>query len=844
MTLMQMSLSGAVLILAVIVLRSLALHRLPKGTFPALWALAAARLLLPFSLPSPLSVYTLAESLPVQRAAVSGTAGGAAYAPVTSSPALSFPSVPTASGRALDIPLWTALWLTGAAACALYFLVSYLRCRREFRTALPVEGEWVERWLAGHRLRRTIKLRQWDRIEAPLTYGLFRPIILFPRNTDWTNCKQLAYALEHEFVHIQRFDAAFKLVLTAAACVHWFNPLAWVMLALAGRDLELRCDETVVRRFGLSAGSDYALALIAMEERKSGLGPFASAFSKNAIEERIRAIMKLKKTSLAALAAAVVLVCCVATAFATSAAEKGPYPQVKEGTFTKEELDRLSGLWFRGYRDMTVADYQEKLWAERDTLEDMELIERYGQAGIVGGVYEDYFRFVYEPLTAEGWRTRTFSDMAEARMPDGQTMFLEYTYTLHILDPDRLTVGAYEQAHAAVKEGVTTLLEPGVQEADFTALSRSLSTSGLEVSVEGGVPYGYEDPDRELHAQSSNETSAQWDRLLAPYTAFGLTYTFDDPDLDGNGLTMWFEGREVQGIYDEQEHIWITEHTGTSAYGEDAVELYAVYRDGKLSGLRAATDEEQAAWDETRQANSDARLAGLDGQEEREFPRATLEDYDALMNLWTLNLDEERPLDPGVLYLSHRKPDCRDLPLEVFNQKLLDWANENPDAWNRISCDVIWNDYDKELVSNVRTFASITCALSGTENGQMIRALHTGEPEQDPSFAASLPERTVEENSGIITAWCDLYYDISYHIPDKSALTAAERDACVGGMMNAISAFWRDTDMEDLLGMSEADVVSHFNEWAQACSTDKIQFNPITEDDIHFETLDERGVNN
>ena len=76
----------------------------------------------------------------------------------------------------------------------------------------------------------------------------------------------------------------------------------------------------------------------------------------------------------AALAAAVVLVCCVATAFATSAAEKGPYPQVEEGTFTVEELDRLAGLWFQGCRDMTVADYQEKLWAERDTPEDMELI--------------------------------------------------------------------------------------------------------------------------------------------------------------------------------------------------------------------------------------------------------------------------------------------------------------------------------------------------------------------------------------------------------------------------------------------------------------------------------------
>ena len=186
--------------------------------------------------------------------------------------------------------------------------------------------------------------------------------------------------------------------------------------------------------------------------------------------------MKLKKTSLAALAAAVVLVCCVATAFATSAAEKGPYPQAEEGMFTVEELDRLAGLWFQGCRDMAVADYQEKLWAERDTPEDMELIERYGQAGIVGGVYQDYFQFVYEPLTAEGWRTRQFSDMVGTQTADGRTVFLEYTYTLRILDPAGLTVRAYEQAHAAVEEGVKALLGRDVGEEEFAALSRSLST--------------------------------------------------------------------------------------------------------------------------------------------------------------------------------------------------------------------------------------------------------------------------------------------------------------------------------------------------------------------------------
>ena len=94
------------------------------------------------------------------------------------------------------------------------------------------------------------------------------------------------------------------------------------MYALGNRDLELSCDETVVRRLGLGKKSAYALTLIGMEETKSGLPPLASGFSRNAIEERITAIMKMKKTSIAAVVLAAVLVCGLSVGFATSAAEK------------------------------------------------------------------------------------------------------------------------------------------------------------------------------------------------------------------------------------------------------------------------------------------------------------------------------------------------------------------------------------------------------------------------------------------------------------------------------------------------------------------------------------------
>lgn len=126
--------------------------------------------------------------------------------------------------------------------------------------------------------------------------------------------------LEHEYVHIRRFDAVTKLAVIAALSLHWFNPFVWVLYFLFNRDIELSCDEAVVRRFGEHMKSAYAMTLIHMEEKKSGLSPLCNNFSKNAIEERIRSIMKIRKVSFVTSILAAALVIGIASAFATSAA--------------------------------------------------------------------------------------------------------------------------------------------------------------------------------------------------------------------------------------------------------------------------------------------------------------------------------------------------------------------------------------------------------------------------------------------------------------------------------------------------------------------------------------------
>lgn len=314
MNLLQMSISSAVMIAAVIVIRTLLINRLPKKTFLALWGVVLVRLLVPFSWPSPLSLYSILNHL-----GEAGTIGGTAAINIL--PVFSAPNNVTAAAATppAGFSPWIWIWGIGMALCVLYFVVAYARCRREFRNSWPLENEFTISWLSAHECRRPIAIRETSGISAPLTYGIFRPVILMPVKTDWTDRRTLQYVLTHEYVHIRRFDGAVKLLLTAALCVHWFNPLVWAMYLLANRDIELSCDETVIRTFGESIKSAYALVLIGMEETKSGIFPLCNNFSKNAIEERITAIMKIKKTSLAAIIVAALLIGMAAAVFATSA---------------------------------------------------------------------------------------------------------------------------------------------------------------------------------------------------------------------------------------------------------------------------------------------------------------------------------------------------------------------------------------------------------------------------------------------------------------------------------------------------------------------------------------------
>lgn len=377
MSLLQMSFLGTVIILLIVVLRAVLINRLPKKTFLILWWIALIRLLVPFSIKSVTSIYSLLQSIysdinPVR------TAQTTTFLPIHGN----MPEIANGLSEAMvqrteSISILSVIWLAGLLLCFGFFAVSYIKCYQEFRFSLPVENDILEAWKEKHPLKRSLSIRQTETIAAPLSYGVIRPVILMPKNTEWKNIYQLRYVLEHEYVHIRRLDMLTKLIMIAAVCIHWFNPLVWVMYILFNRDLELSCDETVVRRFGMDIKSVYATALISMEEKKSGLTPLCNSFSKNAIEERIRAIMKIKKTSKFAVIISAVLVICVTGGFATSASslEKKTETAQENGETTvalnevnireDESLSSSDVEWW------TAEEYAKWLDEEKEVLQSM-----------------------------------------------------------------------------------------------------------------------------------------------------------------------------------------------------------------------------------------------------------------------------------------------------------------------------------------------------------------------------------------------------------------------------------------------------------------------------------------
>lgn len=317
MTIIEISVSGAAMILVITLIRAVFIHKLPKKAFVLMWEIAILRLLLPIRIPAVTSVFNLSERmipresiyakpLPEPNFAVNGDG----YLEIAQ------------AATTFDVPVWEIVRIVGSVILAAVFIGLYVLSFGRYRFAERVNIVLPEEL----RLRRKVEIRVCGGISSPLTYGLVKPVILLPKTFELGNPEKLKFVLTHELTHIKRFDILRKIAAIIAVCVHWFNPLAWVMFVLFNRDIELVCDDAVIGKIGRENRKKYAMALIEMLDNSSGI--LHNYFSKNAIEERITAISRHRKKSVLSGIAAGVLALCVTAVFATSAAS--PYKKIDD----------------------------------------------------------------------------------------------------------------------------------------------------------------------------------------------------------------------------------------------------------------------------------------------------------------------------------------------------------------------------------------------------------------------------------------------------------------------------------------------------------------------------------
>ena len=219
---------AAGLIAVILLLRRV--RRLPSGCLDALWIAALVRLFIPFNLPSPFSIYRLLAHTPQ---------------PDTLSTSLTQSTV-FAVNPLSPTSIFGVVWAIGAVFALTHLALSYLRLLHICRNAQPVCDPSILQAVQDAGLRRPVSVRTHPSITVPCTFGIMRSVILLPVDLEAQEDASMPYLLAHELAHIRRLDCLRKLLFQVVRCVHWFNPLVWLMCRAAGRDLERACDTTVL----------------------------------------------------------------------------------------------------------------------------------------------------------------------------------------------------------------------------------------------------------------------------------------------------------------------------------------------------------------------------------------------------------------------------------------------------------------------------------------------------------------------------------------------------------------------------------------------------------------------
>lgn len=315
------SIAASWIVIAVLILR-FCLKKAPKWVNVLLWGIVAVRLIFPFSIESALSLIPSAETVSpsiMMETAPSVQTGVPALDQVIN-PVIDHSLSPAPGASANPLQIWisvmAAVWLAGAAALLLYSAISCWRLRRRVREAVILRDNIFQSENAG----------------SPFVLGIIQPKIYLPYSVDGG---ALAYVIAHEQAHIRRGDHWWKPLGFLLLTVHWFNPLLWLGYILLCRDIELACDERVIREMGNEQRADYTQALVSCSVSRRSIAACPLAFGEVGIKERVKSVMNYKKPAFWIVLASVVVCAVAAVCFLTDPKTERSSPSVG---------DNVSGL--------------------------------------------------------------------------------------------------------------------------------------------------------------------------------------------------------------------------------------------------------------------------------------------------------------------------------------------------------------------------------------------------------------------------------------------------------------------------------------------------------------------
>ena len=442
-TVLNMSLTASYVVLAVIIVRLL-LKKAPKIFSYALWAVVLFRLLCPFTFESSLSLIpgktdAIPHDIVLSPSSSISTGMGMVDNAVNQSIQSSLPAVnpnPAASVNPMGIviEIGALIWIAGIVALLLYSLVSYFRLKRRLSTATLVRDNIFET----------------DRIQTAFVLGLIKPRIYIPTELSG---HELAYIIKHEQIHIKRYDYVIKFIAFLALVLHWFNPLIWLAYFLMVKDMEMSCDESVMKESSEDIRAGYSSSLLSISAKQNALlSPLA--FGESNVKSRIKNVLSYKRPAFWAV---------VVIAIAAIAVSIGLAVNPVNTTIYKNEALGFSLKFPGDWKDKYIIEETEN----NVSIFSKKIYENYNGIGRLLSIE----RQIGELITAE--------DMLQA--PVGQQIVLQgngYTYFTRIPSDVQYPPGDEELAS-----------EYRQLEKEISDISRSISLLGKRTPVAANVGY-------------------------------------------------------------------------------------------------------------------------------------------------------------------------------------------------------------------------------------------------------------------------------------------------------------------------------------------------------------------